>query len=160
MLRRYLLGGLQLPLSLDVGLSASPGSSKWGDFVFQGIRKRMSDPYLSTKPASFTRDPAVLGFTVQTIPLVLMWVPSVPFSGLPGMKGHLQMGLWLGLHMLLSLEINTPEQRTLTKQRARHSYKYWEPTGNSWELETQKGQRIVHQYSALQWVQAWLTMEQ
>lgn len=115
-LSRYdLLCGLQLPLGFDVGLSAPPGLSNWGDLVFQGIQKRMSDPYLSTKPASFTRDPTVLGFTVQSGPLVLMWVPSVPFSGLPVMKGHLQMGLCLGLHMLLSLEINTPEQRTSTK---------------------------------------------
>lgn len=111
----------------------------------------MSDPYLSTKPSSFTRGPTVLGFTVQPVPLVLMWVSSVPFSGLPVMKGHLQMGLWLDLHTLLSLEINTPDQRTLTKQRARHPCKFWEPTSNSWELEKKRQQQlIVHQYSALQ----------
>lgn len=65
----------------------------------------MSDPYLSPKSASFTRGPTVHGFAV---PLVLMWAPSVPFPGLPVMKGPLQMGLCLGLNTLLSLEINTP----------------------------------------------------
>ena len=43
----------------------------------------------------------------------------VPFSGLPVMGSHLQMGLQMGLHALLSLEINSPEQRTLLKQRVR-----------------------------------------
>lgn len=119
MLCRYdLLCGLQLPLGFDVGLSAPPGPYNWGNLVFRGIQKRMSDPYLSTKPASFTRDPTVLD---PTVPLVLMWVPSVSFFSLPVMKGHLQMRLWLSLHTLLSLEINTPEQRTSTKLEGKTS---------------------------------------
>lgn len=44
-------------------------STKDSDSLIQKKKKK-----LSTKPASFTRGPTVLGFTVQPVLLVLTWV--------------------------------------------------------------------------------------
>lgn len=121
---------LCLQLGFDVGLSAPPGSSNRGDFVFQGIHKREWVTLLFKKKKIqlhvvyktcqlHQRSYCPWFYSAANSPGADMGPCSVPFSGLRVMGDHLQMGLQVGLHTLLSQEINSPEQKTLLKQRAR-----------------------------------------
>lgn len=87
---------------------------------------------LSAKPASFTRDPTGLGSMVHSVLLVLTWVPIL-FLFLPPLRWEATCR-WD--FRRISLEINSPEQRALMNQRARHSINSRKSqVTNSWELE-------------------------